>query len=71
MPAHGTSPGRSTDLFKMADAIHHVATEFGPLYGVIAHSLGSAALLMSLSHGLQVDRVVCISPPSHTTWMVE
>ncbi len=71
MPAHGQSPGSRTDLYRMAAALAYVADLYGPLHGAIAHSLGGAALMMDLTQGLQVQRVACISPPSHTDWMVD
>jgi pimeloyl-ACP methyl ester carboxylesterase len=71
MPAHGHSAGKSTDLYKMAEAMRVVADEFGPVHGVIAHSLSNAALVMALRDGLNANKVVCISPPAHTTWMVK
>ena len=71
MPAHGHSAGKSTDLYKMAEAMKAVADGLGPLHGVVAHSVSNAALVMALRDGLKADKVVCISPPAHTTWMVK
>lgn len=70
MPAHGLSAGKHTDLYKMSAALQAVAREFGPVHGAIAHSAGSPALVMALGEGLHIQRVVCLSPPAHTTWMV-
>ncbi len=41
LPAHGRSQGRTTNLAACARAAHRVATAFGPLHGIIGHSLGA------------------------------
>lgn len=70
MPAHGGSAGKKTDLYKMADALKAVAAAQGPLHGVVAHSLGVAALVMAVRDGLALEKSVCVSPPAQTEWMI-
>ena len=70
MPAHGQSAGKSTDLFKMAEAIHLVAKAFEPLHGIIAHSLGNSAIVMALGNGLDAKKAICISPPAQSIVML-
>jgi pimeloyl-ACP methyl ester carboxylesterase len=71
LPAHGQSAGKSTDLFKIAESMQQVANEYGPVHGVIAHSLSNAALVMALRDGLDTNRVVCISPPGQSFVMLK
>ena len=71
MPAHGQSAGKSTDLFKMAEAMRLVTNGFEPLHGIIAHSLGNAALVMALGDGLNAKKVICISPPAQSILMLK
>jgi len=61
-PGHGDSPGRSSSLVALAEALRRVGERFGPLAGVIAHSAGTVGAVHSISHGLAVDRLVCVAP---------
>lgn len=64
-PAHGDSDGRMTGLPEVARAVELVAAHVGPLYAVVAHSLGSAATTLALSRGLTAQRVVYLAPPAN------
>lgn len=44
-PAHGRSEGKYTNLAACARATHRIAGLFGPVEGVVAHSLGGLATL--------------------------
>jgi len=71
-PGHGDSPGRTSNLFKLTDGLMAVAEAFGPISGVIAHSLGTAAVLLATSrNGLTPGRFVAISPMAHTQTMTD
>jgi pimeloyl-ACP methyl ester carboxylesterase len=63
-PAHRLSEGRLTGLPDFARAMLAVARSHGGVRAVIAHSLGAAAAALSLAHGLELERVVLLSPPS-------
>ncbi len=47
-----------------------MAEKFGPLYAVVAHSFGGMVTPYSLSEGMEVQKVVCISPPSHFDFLL-
>jgi len=64
MPAHGRSQGKVTSVIHFEDAMARLANREGPLHGVLAHSFGAAATTLALSRGLQVGRVVSLSPPA-------
>lgn len=64
LPAHGASPGTTTDLFELRDAVHAVGRAAGPVAGLVAHSLGSVAALLAVADGLPVDRLAVLAPPA-------
>ena len=64
LPAHGASPGATTDLFELAAAVTAVGLRAGPLHGLVAHSLGSVAALLAVADGLAVPRVAVLAPPA-------
>ena len=61
MPAHGDSPGRRTNAYQLADAIHATADMVGPVTAVVAHSMGGMETLLALREGLAVERVVLLA----------
>jgi pimeloyl-ACP methyl ester carboxylesterase len=80
-PAHGLSEGKLTGLPDFAGALAAVAMHHGDVKHVITHSLGGPAVSIALSRGLDLQRVVLVSPPSDLvgysrqfarwTWMPE
>ena len=64
-PAHGEAQGRQTNLPEMARAVEAVAEAVGPIYAIIAHSLGTAATSLALSRGLSVERLIYLAPPEN------
>lgn len=63
-PAHGRSPGTSTDIPEINEAIQAVAAACGPVHAVIGHSFGVACALYAVQQGLKVERLVAIAPPA-------
>jgi pimeloyl-ACP methyl ester carboxylesterase len=61
-PGHGISPGFHSSVRAFTDAITSVATHHGPVYGFVAHSLGSAAVIMAMSSGVVAERAVFLGP---------
>lgn len=70
-PAHGRTPGHSTDLPEVSAALLQVAAAFPPLHGVIAHSFGTAVTLHAVAQGLAPHRVVALSAPSSIEFLME
>ena len=60
-PAHGRSSGSHIDLMDYVDALMQVSRNVGPLHGIIAHSFGATATLLSLENGLTAEKVVFFS----------
>lgn len=63
-PAHGLSTGRFASLPEFARALQAVGESVGPVYGLVGHSLGGAAISLALKWGLAAERAVLIAPPS-------
>lgn len=64
LPAHGESEGDSASLIDAAHALMALQYMTGPWHAVIAHSVGTAALVHALGSGLQADNVVLLAPPA-------
>lgn len=70
-PAHGRSAGGESNLPEIGEVILELARQHGPLQAVIAHSFGVLATLYAIGEGLNVARVVGISPPSSIEGLVD
>ncbi len=70
-PGHGRSPGNSTTIFEIIDAVKRVADALGPLHGVITHSFGAMVIARALRDGLPAARVVCIASPARLAFLVD
>lgn len=69
-PAHGDSPGRRTNIFRLTEGLMAIAEALGPIHGVIAHSLGTTAVLLAASrYGFDPGRCVAVSPMARTRTM--
>ena len=62
-PAHGAQPGKALHVLEYAQFLRGVVAEYGPLHGVIAHSMGAAAIGFAAHLPLRVERAVLISTP--------
>jgi Serine aminopeptidase, S33 len=61
-PAHGGAQGRRTNLVEIARAVEAVANMAGPLFGIVAHSAGTAAVALALDRGLAVPHAAFLAP---------
>jgi pimeloyl-ACP methyl ester carboxylesterase len=61
-PGHGASAGWLSSLPQFIAAIQAIGERFGPLDGVVAHSMGGAATTLAMARGLDVKRVVFLAP---------
>jgi len=73
--AHEKTPGTSSHLF-LQSAVQcalakKVAPDYGSIYGMVTHSFGGMVTPYSLQHGLEIQRIVCISPPSRFQYVVD
>jgi predicted alpha/beta hydrolase family esterase len=70
-PGHGHASGSSSSLPQFADAIEAVALAYGPVYGIVGHSLGCAATMlaetrMAARGEALAERYVFVAPPAKT-----
>ncbi len=70
-PAHGRSDGRDTTLLEISDAILRLASDFGPVHAVIAHSFGVPCVLFALQQQHFARYVVALSTPATLEGLVE
>lgn len=71
LPAHGDSGGSLSSPVHAGRALAALAEQLGPIHGVIAHSLGSAASLWAFAHGLKVNASVHLCGPSSLSPMLQ
>ena len=70
-PAHGRSPGSSTNIHEYADAIRILAEASGPVVGGVAHSFGVPASAWALRQGLVLSRLVSIAAPADAEFLLD
>jgi len=63
-PGHGASSARRGTIFEMLDAIRALDDRFGPFAGVVGHSLGASAAILSMWRGVPFERAVLVAPPA-------
>jgi pimeloyl-ACP methyl ester carboxylesterase len=59
-PAHGKSPGKTSDMTEFIAAILHLEKEYGPFEFAIGHSLGAMAVLNAIKNGFTVHKAITI-----------
>ncbi len=68
-PAHGLSTGKTITAIIYSDMILKVNAEYGPFYGIIAHSFGgiAVALVIEKLKNNILKKLVLIAPATETT----
>lgn len=64
-PGHGASDGRFSSVVHFLRAIGEVSRQFGPFETLVGHSMGGAAALVAVAHGLPVDRLITLAAPAY------
>jgi pimeloyl-ACP methyl ester carboxylesterase len=67
LPAHGSSPGTTTNVVEMANAIESALWRFRAK-AIIAHSFGGIAAALSLRNGPPVERLVLLAAGEDLTY---
>lgn len=70
-PGHGRSPGNSSTIFRIVDAVEVITNEVGPLKGIVTHSFGAMVIALALREQLATDKVVCINPATQFSLLKE
>lgn len=68
-PAHGLSTGKTITALLYSDMILQAHSDYGPFYGIIAHSFGgiAAALALEKLKDNPLKKLVLIAPATETT----
>jgi pimeloyl-ACP methyl ester carboxylesterase len=66
-PGHGTSDGRRINVLWYRDIIVQIDRQFGPLHGILAHSLGGLAAALAAETLQQHLRLALVAPASETS----
>ena len=59
-PAHGKSPGKTSDMTEFVAAILELEKQYGPFEYAVGHSLGAMSVLNAIKRGLNVKKAVVI-----------
>lgn len=72
-PAHGTSDGRLINAYIYKCTLLQIEERFGPLYGIMGHSLGglAAALAFEALPGNDKRKLVLVAPATETNRAIE
>lgn len=70
-PGHGRSSGWRATMPEFARALRAVADDVGPVDALVGHSLGGAASIFALAHGLEARRAVVLAAPADLEVWVE
>jgi pimeloyl-ACP methyl ester carboxylesterase len=62
MPAHGASPGLTSDLSEFLDVAGEVSAQLGSVHALVGHGLGGLTALLCAAHGQLLSSVVAIAP---------
>ncbi len=60
-PGHGDSDGARSHMFLFAHTLAQLSEKFGPLYAIVAHSIGASATPKATTLGANAERFVLIS----------
>jgi pimeloyl-ACP methyl ester carboxylesterase len=64
-PGHGASAGRLSSLPQFIAAIEALVRHIGSVEGIVAHSMGGAAMTLAMSRGIAARRVVFLAPAAN------
>lgn len=70
-PGHGRTPGTSSSIFRIIDALQSITQAVGPFNAIVTHSFGAMVIAKALNATLTTDRVVCISPPAEMEFLLD
>ncbi|MEM1243727.1 MAG: alpha/beta hydrolase [Pseudomonadota bacterium] len=70
-PAHGKSSGTSTDIFQYAEICDYIFSHYGPLHGIIAHSMGAMVFSYAYQQNMPLNKAIFISAPASLQTMID
>ena len=66
-PGHGDSDGTRSNMFLFAHTLRQLSEQCGPIYAVVAHSIGATAIPKATTLGLVAERFVLMSARNELT----
>jgi pimeloyl-ACP methyl ester carboxylesterase len=72
-PAHGESAGRVADLSRFRVAMEAAVARFAPIHGIVGHSMGASATVMSLAerHPPHLQAIVLVGMPRDMGYIMD
>ncbi|MDH5444443.1 MAG: alpha/beta hydrolase [Gammaproteobacteria bacterium] len=71
-PGHGRTPGKTSSIFRITDALMEVVKQTGAVEAVITHSFGAMVMAYAIKHaGLDIKKAVCLSSPTTPEYLVD
>lgn len=69
-PAHGATPGNSSNLFIHSEVQQGLVEKIGPVHAIVAHSFGGMFTAYSLNQKLVIKKIVTISAPTDFSYLL-
>ncbi len=66
-PGHGISDGKTINALYYSQCMIEFNNTYGPLYGIMAHSIGGLAASLAAAHLPKLEKLVLIAPAVETT----
>jgi len=70
-PGHGRSPGKDCNLLQIADVVHSISKNIGPIDTIIGHSFGAMVMARVANDGLKMRKAVAISSPINADYLID
>jgi len=69
-PGHGRSPGKESNLLRIADVVTTISNSVGPIDSIIGHSFGAMVMARVARDGLNIRKAVAISSPINADYLM-
>jgi alpha-beta hydrolase superfamily lysophospholipase len=66
-PGHGISDGKTINVLIYRNTLLKINEQFGPLYGIMAHSLGGLSTSLAVEQMNHIKKLILIAPVTETT----
>jgi len=70
-PGHGVSDGNTINVLQYMETYRKVSEQFGPLYSIIAHSLGALAASLVAGELKGLQKLVLVAPATETASAID
>lgn len=71
-PAHGASPGKTSDMVEYVTTISLISQKYGPFDAVVGHSFGAGNILWAIqSYELRAKKIILMGCFIHGIWVID